>query len=146
MSEKPTSEKWPQCYVLSPNMEWVLTIQPSKGMKGAYDFTVTRDGWSLIEATFCPPDGRPLDEWISVAIREMRGDAFHHRFHAVVRQHAPDAPTYDACQGECPWVCSRVRVRDVCMNEWAFLVPREVRRTGCMLFLRHQGLASTVAP
>lgn len=139
-------EKWPKCFVLTPNMEWVLVIRPAKSMKGAYDFILTRDGWALMDATFAPPDQRPLEEWIQVAIVEMRGEAFHHRFHEAARQYAKQVPTYDECRGDCPWVCPRVRVRDVCMDKWAFLVPKEVRRTGCMLFLRHQGLASSVAP
>lgn len=132
--------------MLTPNLEWTLVLKQSRQMAGAFDFQISRDGWSLMEATFTPPPGRKLSEWIQIASAEILEDRFHVKFHDHAREYGSDVPAIEDCRRDCPWTCARERVRELCMNRWGFMIKPPVRTAGCSLFLCDQELVLPTAP
>lgn len=126
-------------YVLTSDMQWAMSVRPSK-RKGAAEFVITRDGFSLMEATFVPPADLPFDEWVKVAIDELGSLKFHAKFHAHARELAPDAPPMDGCRRDCPWSCARPQLPAIA-GAWSAFVPSLVRRQGISLFLRRADFA-----
>lgn len=119
---------------LGSDEEWLIGVQ-SGPTATKYAFAVVRDGLILLQGEFDVVPGEDLDERISMAIRDWksRPDSWHALFHRGARAMNKNAPSVTDCTGKCPWRVSRAELRPIA-HTWSWIVPKEQRARGCMLF------------